>query len=269
MTDYDRDRGAYTPSGEAPLAFDPRGQGPRGAGRPPTTLIISALILLVLLGGVFIYYRSGVRHSGEPPVVGQPLGDIKQAAPASSQPADEAAGLSIYKAEDTPASAIPTFTAPPEQPRPLPAPPKVQAQAIQPALKGPVAPSAPTRQASAPAATAEDAAGAPEASLEAPVARPAKAAAQPKPAVEAASAAGGAHMVQIGAYSSKPLAEKGWNDVAKLMPGDMAGHTESFEPVSKDGQTLYRAFIGGFGSRADAQAFCEQLKGQGHTCLVK
>ncbi|HEX4097886.1 MAG TPA: SPOR domain-containing protein, partial [Caulobacteraceae bacterium] len=86
---------------------------------------------------------------------------------------------------------------------------------------------------------------------------------------EAAPAAGGAHMVQIGAYSSKPLAEKGWNDVAKLMPGDMFGRTESFEPVNKDGQTLYRTFVGGFGSKADAQAFCDALKGQGHTCMAK
>ena len=98
MTDYDRDRGAYTPSGEAPLAFDPRSQGGRAGrpGGPPTTLIISALILLVLLGGIFIYYRSGVRHSGEPPVVGQTLGDIKQAPPASSQPTDEAAGAGLW-----------------------------------------------------------------------------------------------------------------------------------------------------------------------------
>ena len=59
MTDYDRDRGAYAPSGEAPLAFDPRSQGGRQGGRAPTTLIISALILFVLVVGIFIYYRSG------------------------------------------------------------------------------------------------------------------------------------------------------------------------------------------------------------------
>ena len=123
MTDYDRDRGAYTPSGEAPLAFDPRSQGAKGAGRPPTTLLISALILVVLIVGIIVWYRSGVRHSGEPPVVGQQLGDIKQAVPASSQPADEAAGLSIYKAEESPASAAPTFAPAPEQPQPLPPPP--------------------------------------------------------------------------------------------------------------------------------------------------
>jgi cell division protein FtsN len=75
--------------------------------------------------------------------------------------------------------------------------------------------------------------------------------------------------VQIGAYSSRPLAEKGWTDIARLMPGDMAGRTESFEPVSKDGQTLYRAYIGGFASRADATAFCDKLKTQAHSCMVK
>jgi hypothetical protein len=264
MTDYDRDRGAYTPSGEAPLAFDPRSQGVRGAGRPPTTLIISALILLVLVIGIIVWYRSGVRHSGEPPVVGQQLGDIKQAAPASSQPADEAAGLSIYKAEDAPASAAPTFAPAPEQPQPLPAPPP-KAQAATPAvahaaLKGPAAPTAP--------AAGPDDADSTDASLSAPVAKPAPAKAASTDG-SAPAAAGGGRLVQIGAYSSKPLAEKGWNDIAKLMPGDMAGRTESFEPVAKDGETLYRAYIGGFGSKAESQGFCDKLKAQGHSCMVK
>ena len=261
MTDYDRDRGAYTPSGEAPLAFDPRNQGARGPGRPPTTLIISGLILLVLLIGVFIYYRSGVRHSGEPPVVGRQLGDIKQAAPASSQPTDEAAGLSIYKAEETPASAAPTFAPPPE--KPLPVTPRGQT-APQITLKGPAAPTAPAKPTAAPAASPDDAAAAPDASLASPPAKPAAA----KPAAITA-ASGGGRLVQIGAYSSPGLADKGWNDIAKLMPGDMVGRTKSLEPVAKDGDTLYRAYIGGFGSKTDAQAFCGKLKTQGHSCMVK
>ena len=237
MTDYDRDRGAYAPSGEAPLAFDPRSQEGRAPGRPPTTLIISAVILLVLIGGVLVMFKSGPRQPGAPPVVGQPLGDIKQAAPASSQPADEAAGLSIYKAEEAPAAAAPTFAPPPEQPQPLPVAPKVQAAPAQPALKGPAAPSAPAKPAAAPAS--------------------------------APAAAGSGRLVQIGAYSSPGLADKGWNDVAKIMPGDMVGRTKSVEPVAKDGQTLYRAYIGGFGSKTEAQTFCASLKAQGHTCLVK
>ena len=256
MTDYDRDRGAYAPSGEAPLAFDPRSQGGHSGGRAPTTLIISALILFVLVVGIFLYYRSGVRHAGEPPVVGQPLGDIKQAAPASAQPTDEAAGLSIYKAEEAPiASSSPSFAPPPEQPQPRPAPSQSVKTASLPGLKGPAAPTGPAPADASPAATPEAAAAAP------------KAAAAPAQTVAAAPGAG--RLVQIGAYSSPALADKGWNDVAKLMPGDMVGRTKSVEPVAKDGQTLYRGYIGGFGSKAEAQAFCAELKAQSHSCLVK
>ena len=263
MTDYDRDRGAYSPSGEAPLAFDPRSQGGRGPGRPPTTLIVSGLILLVLLAGVFIYYRSGARQSGQPPVVGQPLGDIKQAAPPSAQPADEAAGLSIYKAEEAPAAAAPTFAPAPEQPQPLPVAPKVRTTPLAAANSLPPPEKAPAVRPQGP-----DALGGPDATLEGAPAKPA--ATKPAAATVATPAtAGGGRLVQIGAYSSPGLADKGWNDVAKLMPGDMVGRTKSVEPVAKDGQTLYRAYIGGFGSKAEAQAFCGSLKAEGRTCLVK
>ena len=262
MTDYDRDRGAYAPSGEAPLAFDPRSQGGRGAGRPPTTLIISAVILLVLVVGVLFMFKSGQRQPGAPPVVGQPLGDIKQAAPASSQPTDEAAGLSIYKAEEAPAAAAPTFAPLPEQPHPLPVKPKVQS-APPPVLKGPATPA---RPAAASAASPE--ATAPEDALETAPSKPAAANTAAAPA-NTPTAAGAGRLVQIGAYSSPGLADKGWSDVARMMPGDMVGRTKSVEPVAKDGQTLYRAYIGGFGSKAEAQTFCGSLKAQGHTCLVK
>lgn len=77
-------------------------------------------------------------------------------------------------------------------------------------------------------------------------------------------------MVQIGALSSPALADKAWNDVARAMPGDMAGRTKRVEPVTTDaGATLYRAYIGGFSSRADAAAFCAKLKSAGKSCLVK
>ena len=120
MSDYDRDRGAYSPSGEEPLAFDPRQSGRGGGGRRrPTTLIISALILLILAVAVVLYYRSGVRRSGEPPMVGAPVSDFTEPAPASAQPAQEDAGLQIYSAEQPAASSAPTFAPAPEQPLPL------------------------------------------------------------------------------------------------------------------------------------------------------
>ena len=76
-------------------------------------------------------------------------------------------------------------------------------------------------------------------------------------------------MVQIGAFSSPALADKGWNDVAKLLPGKMAGKTKRVEPVAHDASTLYRAYIGGFAAHADAVAFCDSLRAAGHSCLVK
>jgi cell division protein FtsN len=269
MSDYDRDRGAYAPSGEAPLAFDARdpngrGGGGGGGGGPPTTLIVSAGILIVLVLALIFYYRSGVRHSGEPPVVGQPLSDIKQAPPASSQPTDEAAGLSIYSAEQNPTVAAPPpkFTPPPEEPQARPAAPTVSAPPAEPPARAP--------------AQASTEAAAPAVSAPAPTApqtlRPATSLAPapptPAPAVAAAPAASGL-MVQIGAFSSPALADKGWNDVARLLPGQMVGRTKKVEPVPKGAETLYRAYIGGFGNKAEATAFCSDLKAAGHACFVK
>ena len=76
-------------------------------------------------------------------------------------------------------------------------------------------------------------------------------------------------MVQIGAFTSQALADKGWNDVARLAPGRMAGRTKKVEPVAKGDQTLYRTSVGGFGSKTDAAAFCDALKAAGHACFVK
>jgi cell division protein FtsN len=85
----------------------------------------------------------------------------------------------------------------------------------------------------------------------------------------AAVASGGGLMVQIGAFSSPAQADKGWNDVAKLLPGEMVGRTKKVEPVVKDTETLYRAYVGGFGAKAEAVAFCNDLKAAGHACIVK
>jgi cell division protein FtsN len=245
MTDDDRDRGAYSPSGQHPPSFDPRRNGYGGAGRPPLTLLISAGILLVLIVVLIAFYSRGVRGPDQPPMVGSSLGEIVQPPPASANPApDEAAGLQIYKAEDDEAdSSAPITVAPaPEQPLPRGAQPTQPAAAPKPALTptpGPV--SAELRTTPAPART-------------------------PSPAVAASS---GGPVVQIGALSSPTLADKAWNDVAKLLPGDMVGRTKRVEPVASNGATLYRAFVGGFASKAEAAAFCDRLKAQGKGCFVK
>ncbi|HRD47035.1 MAG TPA: SPOR domain-containing protein, partial [Caulobacter sp.] len=89
------------------------------------------------------------------------------------------------------------------------------------------------------------------------------------PVKPAAPAAGGAASVQIGAFSSQALADKGWNDAASVAPGLAAGKGKRVEAVDKDGKTLFRTTVTGFASRADAAAFCDRLKAAGKSCFVK
>jgi len=240
----DHERGAYTPPTDAPLSFDPR-QPVRGDRPIPFTLIISILVLVGLAAAIFVFYKSGVRQAGQgPQTVGAPVTDMKAPPPAEAQPQDPAAGLQIYKAEGGKAapSGPPQFTPPPEQPQ-------ARAEAASPKIVvTPAPPAAP------------------------PAAQPAPAKPEPKAATAApvpAAKAAGAAAVQIGAFSSQALADKGWSDATALAPGAAAGKGKSVEKVDKDGKTLFRTQVTGFASRAEAAAFCDKLKAAGKACFVK
>jgi hypothetical protein len=301
----EQDRGAYAPPNETPLAFDPRHDGER-RGPAPLALIVSALVLIALVAGLVVFYRHGVRKPGQPPqVVGAPIGDTKSAPLSSEAPADATAGLQVYKTEtpppgegQVPAASAPSLAPAPEEPqaRPIaraapvapvavtplraaePAPPPVviRQAAIKPVAAKPLPAAAP--ESAAPAVVKAPVlvkAAKPAALLAASSAKPAK---PPKPAPVAvakatsapvvAAASGGGTTVQIGAFSSQALAEKGWSDAAHAVPG-AAGKTRKFESVSKDGKTFTRAYVGGFASHADAVAFCSALKAAGKPCFVK
>jgi outer membrane biosynthesis protein TonB len=275
----DHERGAYAPPTDAPLSFDPR-QPVRGARPFPFTLIISILVLVGLAGAIVLFYRSGVRQAGQPPqTVGAPVTAMKAPPPAEAQPQDPAAGLQIYKAEEgRPAPGAPQFTPPPEQPQPrAPAPAaKIVVKPTPPAAAATPAPTLrPTIPAQPPAAATPAPAPKPAAAKPAPAPPVAKAAPvkpEPKAASSApapAAKAGGVAAVQIGAFSSQALADKGWNDAAALAPGAAAGKGKSVEKVEKDGKTLFRTQVTGFASRADASAFCARLKAAGKACFVK
>ena len=76
--------------------------------------------------------------------------------------------------------------------------------------------------------------------------------------------------VQIGAFSSEALADKGWNGAAEAAPGDMAGKGKRVVPVTKaDSTVLYRTAITGFASREEASALCAKLSAAGKTCFVR
>ena len=289
MSDYNR--GPYPPGAEPPLAFDGR-RPPRRAGPAPMTLILSLMLLAAVGGGVFYVYRGGVRASGDAPrPVGAPVGDVRSAAPPQIQTPDPAAGLSIYKDNPNEAAGAPAFVPPPEQPTPRPAPavaaaptpPSVAASATAPAVAAkptdaakPPKPAVVAKVAAKPAikAAAKTPPPAKTASIGAlladDAAPPAKADQAKPDSAKSSPAKSGPAAVQIGAYSSKDLADAGWNDAAGLAPGAMAGKNKRVTPVTKDdGSTLYRASITGFASREEAQALCAKLKAAGQSCFVK
>ena len=295
MTDHQR--GAYTPpTADAPLSFDPR-QPVRGARPIPFTLILSVLVLAALVAAIFYFYQSGVRKAGQAPqVVGEPTQVIKTPPPAEAQPADAAAGLQVYKEEQgqpmETVPAAPTFTKGPEAPQARPTAPVTVAQAppaqVAPAAAAPAI--RPAIPAAAPPTAAQTAAAAtiggatptpktapPPAKVE-PVAPkavtpapkpPAPVAKAETPKAEAAKPATGGAVVQIGAVSSKDLAEKAWKDAVAVAPGLSAGKGKGVEPIEKNGGTLYRTSVTGFASKADAQAFCAKLQAAGKSCFVR
>ena len=281
----DHERGAYTPpTGDAPLSFDPR-RPVRGARPIPVTLILSVLVLAALVAAIFMFYRSGVRQAAEAPqVVGAPMGGIKAPATPETQPQDPAAGLQIYKADDSGAIGAvppePAFVPPPEQPQARPtapvvvtqAPPAATAQALKPAIPAPAVTTPPpaAKPASPPPAKATPAPAKPAPVKPAPapkVVPPAETKKTPKPEPNTTSAGGA--VVQIGAVSSTALADKAWNDAVAAAPGLGAGKGKSVEKIERNGGTLYRTAVTGFATKADAQAFCEKLQAAGKSCFVR
>jgi hypothetical protein len=265
------------------------------------TLVVSGIVLVAIVGAVFLLYRGGVRHKGEGPAeVGAPIAQMKTPAQPDQNAAPAQLSVNRVEASEMPGNATPAFAPPPEQPlprpAPMPAPPVAtttlpRPAAVSPETAAPLAPAHPPTSAATPtpAHPTTVAALPPPA---APAAKPAKpmtiasltdaalkppvkpaprppALAPPPAPVVATAAPTGAAWVQIGAYSSSPLAEQGWRDVAKLAPSSMAGKGQRVEPVAKDGKTLYRAYITGFASRDAAQAFCGKLKAAGRACFVK
>jgi hypothetical protein len=285
MSDYER--GPYTPPSDR-LAFDRR-QPERGGGGPaPVTLIVSALVLAAIVGGVFLVYRGGIRHKGAPTAVGAPLADIKSPAPPAESANAAPAALVIDKS-DASANAAPAVAPPPEEPLPRPTPVAPQPVAAAPPARvvsaTPVATPTPVVAAKPPPAAATTATPAAKpaapltiasianAALEAgpplkPKPKPAAAAVAPVPTMSA-GAAPTAGWAQIGSFSSTALADKGWHDTEKFSPDALAGKGVQIQPASVNGKTFYRTFVTGFPSRAAAEAFCGKLKAANKPCIVK
>jgi hypothetical protein len=81
--------------------------------------------------------------------------------------------------------------------------------------------------------------------------------------------AAGGPVVQIGAFSSAALSDQGYADVSRIMVGHMAGKAKHVMTVDHAGATLFRTWVSGFASRAEAGAFCAALKAHSKPCFVK
>lgn len=261
MSDYDR--GPYTPS-ERPLSFEtryPREMPPRRRGPAPVVLMASIVVLtLMIAGGGYLLYRNGVRGPGDGPrPVGAPVSDVRTIAPPQAQTGEPGAGLAVYRDNSGAPPPAPTFAPPPEAPaaRPPAAPaPQVVASADLPPAAATAPPQSTTRPAPPPRAMV---------ARISPLTEPhAKAS-----AAKVATVKGGPAVVQIGAFSSAALADKGWQAAAAAAPGAMAGKGKHVESVDKNGATLYRATITGFASHEQAQALCAKLQAAGRSCFVR
>jgi hypothetical protein len=209
-----------------------------------------------------------VRHKGDAPtMVGAPIAQMKTPAPPDAN--DIPPGLVVSRVD----AANATYAPPPEEPLPRPLPvqatPVVTATPLAPptaVAPRPVAmPSKPPPTKPLTIASLTD-----DAMAAKPPPKPVTVTAPPAPVVATVSAAAsGGSWVQVGAFSSSALADKGWSDASKLVPAAIAGKGEKVEPVSKDGKTFYRAYVTGFAGHDAAQAFCDKLKAAGKACFVK
>jgi SPOR domain len=194
MSDYD-DRGAYTPPADR-LAFDPR-QPVRGGGPAPVTLIVSGLVLISMVGGVFFLYRDGFRHRGEAPaLVGAPVAEARMPAAAPDASNDAPPGLVVDKT--TAPAPAPAF-APPAAHQ---LPPQLASASSAPRAASAVAPAA--LAAASPSVAARPAVAAPKVVMLAPDAAPAAVAAPPKKVVTAPAAA--THLAAAAPPTAKPVA---------------------------------------------------------------
>lgn len=74
--------------------------------------------------------------------------------------------------------------------------------------------------------------------------------------------------VQFAASPSKADAQEQWQRMQRRMPRLLAGRQPIFTEVAHDGGAFWRLRTDGFGTVADADAFCAQVRSAGSDCVV-
>jgi len=272
------ERGVYEPKSDDVRVFDEDEQEIDEEGSRLPLLIVIALLVLAAFGGVvWLAYSQGVQRgrADAPRMIVAAPGPVKEAAADAS---DAPHGLKIYQQpapteDDTadnesvppPPTAVhkaPAVVTPKPEASPAAKPVKPSAMAEAPAAKPVEKP---------PVVAAKPA----ETKTPASIAKPVETAALPPPpaakvetAPAAAPTAGGAYVLQIGAYKSQADADAAWKSFKGKHPM-AASYSEDVRKADLgDKGTWYRLRMGSFGDKAAAASFCEKLKADGGSCLV-
>ncbi|WAC49080.1 SPOR domain-containing protein [Asticcacaulis sp. SL142] len=247
----DKDRGTYTPPTEDNLSYEARQGGSGGRPQTPITLIASGIVLVVLLLAVVMFYNSGLNSRKDMAEIGESLSNYKDNRIEDARPLTDEDLLDPVAPD-----AEPKFAPGTEEPMARAEASATVSEAPPPAQirTGPI-PSNTMDTPAAPAATP-----AVPAEVVAPVAR----IETPKPVVAGAGAA-----VQIGAFTSRDIADKQYAALASSYGMFVSGTSKAVEKVERDGATLYRTSFTGFPTKDKAKAFCDALKSAGKSCFVK
>ncbi len=242
--------------------------------------------VVVLLGVIGYYAATGSGAGGSVPVIQAPATPVKEKPvnPGGLSVTTQGSGLltsgsstAIAPAPETPDPAALAAAAQQEQQAPSPAPsPKP-------------APSAATAVASSAAAT-QSAATQPQASAvnipsvpetPAPPGRAQMAMNVPPPSREAARVHDlaqeyhppaadhhGPVRVQLAALASREAAMREWDHLTRRMPALFAGRRPIFAQADVGGHSWWRVRTAGFGSVAEAERFCRDVRANGSACTV-
>jgi len=293
-------RGTYEPPDDIHV-FDGSEEDDDVEGSRLPLLIVIALFVLAAFGGVvWMAYTQGVvrGHAEAPKTI------VAAAGPAKVAPTSEQAGGTPYKGLKIFQQAAPADEAADHQSAPPPTNPDVNTQApsepetgvvthgpeqtdsagsepplsvaksltapppkaaTPPALK--VAPP-PQKVVAAPKVTPPPVATTTEASAPPAQLGTKVVSAEPVPVTHTAPAAGGAYVLQIGAYKSEADADAAWKTYSAKHGATLSGHTKDVKQVDLGEKgTWYRLRVGSFADKNAAAAMCSKLTAEGGACF--